>query len=94
MEPRKHSFYFLPLLWELPTMIVTLDSKRRLTLPAGLIEASPGETFDVLFDADEDAVVFRRLPVRKDWLEVLSECPVEMDDLPPRRKELPKRRKW
>ncbi len=74
-------------------MIVSLDSKRRLTLPAGLIEASPGERFDVLFDADEDAVVFRRLPGNEDWLQVLSECPVEMDDIPPRRGELPKRRK-
>lgn len=79
-------------MWEIPTVIVTLDSKRRLTLPVGLISATPGDTFDVLFDADEDAVVFRRLPGKEDWLEVLTECPVEMDDIPPRRKEFPKRR--
>lgn len=72
-------------------MRVTLDSKRRLTLPAGLMEAAPGETFDVLFDAEEDAVVFRRLPGKEDWLDVLSQCPVSMDDVPPRRKDLPKR---
>jgi len=37
-------------------------------------------------------VIFRRLPGKEDWLKVLSECPVEMDDVPPRRKELPKRK--
>ncbi len=49
-------------------MIVTLDSKRRLTLPASLMEARPGQSFDVRFDA-------------------------EMDDVPARRRELPKKRK-
>jgi hypothetical protein len=78
-------------LWEFPTMRVTLDSKRRLTLPAGLMQAAPGETFDVLFDAEEDAVVFRRLPGKEDWVDVLAQCPVSMDDVPPRRKDLPKR---
>ena len=28
-----------------------------------------------------------------DWLDVLKRCPVEIDDLPPRRREFPKRRK-
>ncbi len=74
-------------------MIVTLDSKRRLTLPSGLMDASPGEAFDVIFDAEEDAVVFRRLPGKEDWLDVLAECPEEMDDIPPRRRGFPKRRK-
>lgn len=74
-------------------MIVTLDSKRRLTLPAALIAARPGQTFDVRFDAEEDALIFRRLPDKEDWLEVLTDCPVPMDDLPGRRRELPKKRK-
>ena len=79
--------------WELPTMIVTLDSKRRLTLPAGLMPAQAGDCFDVRFDAEEDAVVFRRLPGKEDWLTVMSECPVSMDEVPPRKREFAKRRK-
>ena len=79
--------------WDNPTMIVTLDSKRRLTLPAALLPAEPGQSFDVRFDADEDALIFRRLPEREDWLEVLAECPVPMDDLPKRRREFPKKRR-
>ena len=74
-------------------MIVTLDSKRRLTLPTALIKARPGQSFNARFDADEDALIFRRLPEKEDWLEVLAQCPVAMDDIPPRRRELPKRRK-
>ena len=74
-------------------MIVTLDSKRRLTLPAALVPARPGQRFDARFDADEDALIFRRLPGKEDWLEVLAECPVPTDDVPPRRRELPKKRK-
>ena len=74
-------------------MTVTLDSKRRLTLPASLLSAKPGEVFDACYDADEDAVVFRRMPAKEDWLAVLAQCPVPMDDLPARRRELPKKRK-
>jgi hypothetical protein len=74
-------------------MIVILDSKRRLTLPAALLPARPGQTFDARFDADEDALIFRRLPDNEDWLEVLAQCPVPIEDLPPRRRELPKKRK-
>lgn len=73
-------------------MIVTLDSKRRLTLPAALMPARPGQTFDARFDAEEDALIFRRLPDRENWLDVLAECPVPMDDIPPRRREPPRRR--
>jgi hypothetical protein len=74
-------------------MIVILDSKRRLTLPAALLPARPGQTFDAHFDADEDALIFRRLPDSEDWLEVLAQCPVPIDDVPPRRRELPKKHK-
>jgi bifunctional DNA-binding transcriptional regulator/antitoxin component of YhaV-PrlF toxin-antitoxin module len=74
-------------------MTVTLDSKRRLTLPASLLSTKPGQVFDARYDVDEDAVVFRRLPPKEDWIEVLAQCPIPMDDLPARRRELPKRRK-
>ncbi|HXA19188.1 MAG TPA: hypothetical protein VN380_19515 [Thermoanaerobaculia bacterium] len=43
--------------WDIPTMIVTLDSKRRLTLPTTLMPAQPGQSFEARFDADEDAVI-------------------------------------
>ena len=79
--------------WDNPTMIVTLDAKRRLTVPAALAPAAPGDYFDARFDADEDVIVFRRLAGHEDWLAVLKDCPVSMDDLPPRRRELPRRRK-
>lgn len=74
-------------------MIVTLDAKRRLTLPATLIPTIPGERFEAHFDSEEDAIVFHRLPSKEDWLTVLEQCPVPMDDLPARRRELPKKRK-
>ena len=74
-------------------MIVTLDSKRRLTVPAALAPASPGDYFDARFDAEEDAIVFRRLPGKEDWLKVLKECPVSMDDVPRRRRQTARRRK-
>lgn len=79
--------------WDCPTMIVTLDSKRRITLPAALISAQPGDSFDARFDSDECALIFRRLPEKPDWLDVLAACPVPMDDVPPRRKESVKKSK-
>src|ERR1017187_729591 len=60
--------------WDNPTMIVTLDAKRRLTVPTGLAPASPGDYFDASFDAEEDALVFRRLPGKENWLAVLKAC--------------------
>lgn len=74
-------------------MVVTLDAKRRLTVPAALAPATPGEYFDARFDAEEDAIVFRRLAGKEDWLKVLTECPVSMEDVPPRRRELARRRR-
>jgi len=73
-------------------MIVTLDAKRRLTVPAALAPASPGDYFDAQFDPEEDAIVFRRLAGREDWLAVLKECPVSMDDVSPRRRAPARRR--
>ena len=79
--------------WDNPTMVVTLDAKRRLTVPTALAPAKPGDYFDAHFDADEDAIVFRRLGGRENWLAVMKECPVSPDDVPPRRRQLSKRRK-
>ena len=74
-------------------MVVTLDAKRRLTVPATLAPAKPGDYFDAHFDAEEDSIVFRRLGGRENWLAVMKQCPVSPDDVPARRRELPKRRK-
>ena len=75
-------------------MILTLDAKRRLTVPAALAPASPGDAFEARFDADEGEIVFRRIAGVSDWLAILSECPVDIDDLPPRRKEVARRRQF
>jgi hypothetical protein len=74
-------------------MIVTLDSKRRLPVPAALAPTAPGEYFDARFDPEEDAIVFRRLAGKEDWLTVLKECPVSIEGVPPRRRETARRRK-
>jgi hypothetical protein len=79
--------------WDNPTMIVTMDAKRRLTVPSSLAQAAPGDYFEARFDPEEEAIVFRRLPTRGDWLTVLAECPVSMDDVPARRREPARRRK-
>ena len=79
--------------WDNPTMIFTLDAKRRLTVPTSLAPASPGDYFDAHFDAEEDTLVFRRLAGKEDWLAVLKSCPVSPDDVAPRRRELARRRK-
>ena len=67
-------------------MIVTLDSKRRLTVPAA-VPAKPGGDFLVDFDSEEDALLCRRIASKTNWLKVLKACPVSMDDLPPRRRQ-------
>ena len=71
-------------------MIVTLDQKRRLTVPVALAPATPGDAFDAQFDSDEDTIVFRRIKRGGRWLDVLKACPVSMDDLPPRSCEYPR----
>ena len=72
-------------------MIVTLDEKRRLTVPLALAPATPGDAFEARFDEEEDAIVFRRVKRGRSWLDVLKACPVSMDDLPPRSREYPRR---
>ncbi len=74
-------------------MILTLDDKRRLTVPASLAPTKPGDHFQAEFDPEEDTLVFRRVARKGNWLEILKACPAAMDDLPPRRRELPKGRK-
>ena len=79
--------------WDNPTMILTLDAKRRLTVPAALAPTTPGDAFEARYDSEENEIVFRRIKGGGDWLAVLSECPVSMDDVPRRRKEPAKRRR-
>jgi|ERR1700677_880040 len=80
-------------LWDYPTVIVSIDSKRRLTVPMALAPTTPGDYFDAQFDPEEDSIVFRRLAAKSDWLAVMKECPLPIDDLPARRREFPRRRK-
>jgi len=70
-------------------MLVRLDSKRRLTVPAALAPVSPGDYFDAQFDSEEDTLVFRRIATKSDWLSILKECPIDVEDLPQRRRQLP-----
>jgi hypothetical protein len=74
-------------------MILTLDAKRRLSLPASLAPTKPGDHFAAEFDPEEDTLVFRRVARKGDWLAILKDCPVSMDDLPARSRALPKRPK-
>ena len=69
-------------------MIVTLDAKRRLTVPAVLAPTKPGDYFEARFD--EDTIVLRRIKRGKSWHAVLKQCPVNMDDLLNRSREYPK----
>ena len=57
-------------------MLLTLDAKRRLTLPKELVPAQPGDYFEASFDVEDQVVTFRKLPAKADWLKVLKECPV------------------
>ncbi len=74
-------------------MILTLDSKRRLTVPATLAPASPGDVFEARYDEDEDEIVLRRVKRKANWLDVWKRCPVPMDDLPARSREHPRKPK-
>ncbi|MFI0347885.1 MAG: hypothetical protein ACH346_03800 [Chthoniobacterales bacterium] len=72
-------------------MVLTLDAKRRLTLPKELFPTQPGDYFDASFDAHDEIIIFRKLPAKADWLKVLKSCPVSMDDVPRRSREMPKK---
>ena len=71
-------------------MILTLDAKRRLTVPIALAPSSPGDAFEAIYDQEEDEIVLR-VKRKSNWLDVWSQCPVPMDDLPPRSRALPKK---
>ena len=73
-------------------MILIRDAKRRLTVPASLAPATPGDAFEARFDADENEIVFRRIAGVGDWLAVMKECPVRIDAVPKRRRRFAKRR--
>ncbi len=68
-------------------MLLKLDSKRRLTIPGKLVPATPGDYFEALYDEDEDQIILRRVKRKSNWLEVLKQCPVPMNDVPPRSRE-------
>jgi len=74
-------------------MILTLDAKRRFSIPAALAPAQAGDAFDARYDREEDEIILRRVKRKSNWLEVWKQCPVPMDDLPPRSREMPKKRK-
>lgn len=73
-------------------MVLKLDAKRRLSVPRQLAPSLPGDQFEAHFDPGEDTLIFRRLPARENWLAVLKQCPVCMDDIPSRSREYPRRR--
>ena len=78
------ALYRLIALKALQTETPTDDAVRLAALAASL---------DARFDAEEDALVFRRLPRKESWLEVLKACPVSPDDVPRRRRAPARRRK-
>jgi hypothetical protein len=93
-NPRTQSCEFIDgnrPMWDNPTVIVTMDVKRRVSIPAALAPASPGDQFDASFDPEEDVVTLRRVKRKANWLKVWRECPVHMDDLPVRSREMPKK---
>ena len=72
-------------------MLLKLDSKRRRTIPAKLGPATPGDYFEAFYNEDEDEIIFKRVKRKKNWLEVWKKCPIPMNDVPPRSRELPKK---
>jgi len=74
-------------------MLVTLDAKRRFSIPAALAPARPGDQFDATFDAEEDTIIMRRMKRNANWLEVWKKCPVPMDDVPSGNRERTKKRR-
>lgn len=71
-------------------MVLTLDAKRRLTLPKKLIPVRTGDRFDASYDENDEVIIFRKLPAKPNWLKVLQSCPMPMDDIPSRSKKMPK----
>lgn len=80
-------------MWGGPTMIVTLDAKRRVSIPSALSPAAPEDQFEASFDADDDVVILRRLKRKPNWLDVWKKCPTPMDDILPSSGEMAKKLK-
>lgn len=74
-------------------MLVTLDAKRRLAVPRQIASVTPGDQFDVSFDSHDNAIVFRRVHAQDNWLDVVGQCPVSIDDLPRHKPSLPRKRR-
>jgi hypothetical protein len=74
-------------------MILTLDEKRRVYIPVALAPISPGDRFNATFHPEENAVILRRIQRKSNWLDVWKECPVPMDDLAGRSREIRNRKK-
>lgn len=73
-------------------MVLTVDSKRRITLAAALAPTSPGDCFDARFDPDEDVIILRRIKRQSRWLDSWKACPVPLEvDIPARSRELPRK---
>ena len=47
--------------WDSPTIILTLDAKRRFSIPAALAPSKPGDAFAAFYDEAEDEIVLRRV---------------------------------
>jgi bifunctional DNA-binding transcriptional regulator/antitoxin component of YhaV-PrlF toxin-antitoxin module len=62
-------------------VIVVVDSEGRLAIPQSLGQVLPGEPFEVSAGDADGTMVLRRAGVKADWLEVLKECPIPMDDI-------------
>ena len=77
--------------WDNPTMIVTIDEKRRLTVPLALAPTTPGDAFDARFDDEEDAIVFVGSSEAEEWVDILKACPIPIEDLPRRSREYPRK---
>ncbi len=71
-------------------MIVKMDAKHRVSIPAALAPTAPGDEFDAQFDPEHDVVTLRRIRRKQEWLSVWKQCPISMDDIPARSTELPK----
>ena len=73
-------------------MTIRMDQKRRLSVSVDLAaDIKPGDHFTAIFDSEQGEIVFRRVNPKSNWVELFEACPVPMDDLPPRRREYPKK---
>jgi bifunctional DNA-binding transcriptional regulator/antitoxin component of YhaV-PrlF toxin-antitoxin module len=67
---------------------VVIDEQRRIRIPARIKELSPGDTVILDFDAEEGVVTLRKVDAKRDWFEILRQCPGPFPSIE-RSKELP-----